>query len=621
MLALRMMAQDTGVPAGGDDQSGGGATSGAPASPNSSGASGASSGASQGNSNGSTDQGNTNGSTNQGNTNGATDQGNPNGATDQGNPNGGTDQGNSNGGILEGTSTPAPTPGADQGGGDNGTGILMGPGTETPSSGDLLGPGTGEGSVLVPEPGTVAPVPGTTPAPTPAGPNSVSAGTEGAVQTAPVTFTLPGGYGGNAAQSFTLGEGRLAKPPITFTLSVSQGYDNNIFSADSHVVATPTPTPGPKPQQERRLIDYFIAPGVPLTPIFQFFSPKVRATPTPPPPLGVLGSPVSTATLSAQVQRGSPRTLFTADLSLGANDYWDRPGDKLDYNGNFGLSMIHRLSPRATLSLSADAVYQKTPDFALINAPTNNGNGGAYLNGNAKADLSYTWGQRFSTVTSYSIGFNLGNSNAQNNVYTITYGTQVRYTISARNTVTAELRASDGVYPSNAAADNDSIYYLLGLDTFFSAKLRNTISVGIETDLYSGDSVSQTIPYLESATTLALPRGGSLTWTNRVGSEDSGNAQSTSSSYRTGLTLSQPLSAKLVGSISLAYNYVKTTDDVSPSGSYTQNELQTSLSLAYNLSPRFSLSLSYTLTDLMTTQVNTSYQRQEVFLGGSYTFR
>jgi len=225
-------------------------------------------------------------------------------------------------------------------------------------------------------------------------------------------------------------------------------------------------------------------------------------------------------------------------------------------------------------------------------------------------------------VTSYDLGLNLENSTPTNNLYTTTYGNQIRYTASSRNTFTLEIRDSETIYPTNSGANSGSLFYLVGLDSVLSARLRNTFSVGIQSVSYTGGGASnQTLPYFESATTLALPRGAGLTWTNRVGAENTGAADQTASSYRTGVSYSQPLSTKLVASVSLAYNYFKDTDDSDSADSYTQNQLEASLSLGYNISPRFSLSLSYTYTNLSTTQVNTSYERQQIYLGGSYTFR
>ena len=528
-----------------------------------------------------------------------------------------------NGGATGGT--PMPAGGArDQNGG--GTGAM-------PGTGDLFAPvpeATGEGSTIAPAPAPsappweVTPVPGTTPAPSPAAsPAAAAAGTQGAAQAAPVTLTLPGGYGGIPAKSFTLGQGRLAKPPVTFSVTVSQGYDDNIFSADSHIEPAPTPVPQPTPPLEERLIGFRISPPSPPTPIFQTFRPKAAPTPSvaTPQQLGVVGSPVSTLSLGMQVQSGTPRTVLVMDASLGAQDYWNQPGQQVDYTGSLSLSFVHRLTPRATLSISVDAVYQKTPDFALINAPTNNGSGGDYLNGTAAVNLTYQWTERISTVTTYSLNANLLETDASNNLYENTIGTQFRCTVSARNTVTAELREAAGEYPSDSAANTTSTFYLLGLDTSFSPRLRNTISGGIESQSFSSGGESQTLPYMESATTLDLPRGAALTWTNRYGAEESGSPDQTVSSYRTALSYSQPLSTKLTAFVSLAYNDLQYTDTSNSAGSYTQKQLQASLSLEYAISPRFSLSLSYTYNQLITNEVNASYHRDQIFLGGTYMFR
>jgi hypothetical protein len=478
-------------------------------------------------------------------------------------------------------------------------------------------PGTGE---IAPAPTPVAPVPGSVapvPTPPPATAPTPNPGAPGAVQAPPVTFSLPAAYGGSAAQSFTLGQGRLSKPPVTFTANASFGYDDNLFSADSHPAPTPTPPPGPL---EERVIGFRITPPYPPTPIFQTYRGKPAATPTPGAALGVIGSPVSSLTLGMQVQKGTPRTVVTMDLSLGALNYSDRPGDKTDYTGNFDMALIHKLTPRATVSLETNFVYQKTPDFALLNAPTNNGNGGNYLNGTMKIDLTYGWSPRVTTVTSYDLSVDLLQSDAANNLFGNTFGTQFRYTVSARNTLTAELRESIGTYPKNPAADNNSTFYLVGLDSFISSKLRNTISAGIQAAVQTTGG-SKTLPYFESATTLGLPRGAGLTWTNVYGYQNSGVADELSTSYRTGLSYSQPLTTKLAASLSVAYNHVLTTDSAPRASSFTQDQFQASVSLGYTVSPRLSFSLSYTYIDLLSSQAGSSYQRDQISLGGNYTFR
>jgi hypothetical protein len=333
--------------------------------------------------------------------------------------------------------------------------------------------------------------------------------------------------------------------------------------------------------------------------------------------LGVVGSPVSTLSLGVQIQRGTPRTVLTLDASLGLTDNWNEPDGQSNFTGSLDAAFEHRLTPRATLSIEASAAYQQTPNFALINAPTTNSSNQSYVNGNAKIDLSYAWSSRISTVTSYSLSLNLLQSGS-NNLYDNTYGTQFRYTVSARNTVTAELRQEQSLYPTNSALNSTTTYYLLGLDSFISARLRNTFSTGFETQ--SGSTATgRSLPYFESATTLVLPRGASLSWTNRYGSEQPTSPGQSVTSYRTSLTYGQPLSTKLSASVSLAYNNVD--DSGSAADTSTQQQIQLSLSLGYTVTPRFSLSLSYTYNDLLSSQVNSSYQADQIFLGGSYTFQ
>jgi hypothetical protein len=549
------------------------------------------------------------------------------GATSQDNS-GSSSSGNTGGGNSNGSApgeTPAPNGTGAQG--DNGTGNTTTP-TELPNAG---APSEGPGGVTPPElpaplfPGEIVPsaaatpVPSATPFTSGSNPYAQAPAAQNTTQEAPTTFTLPGGYGSPGSQSFTLGQGRLAKPPITFTATVSEGYDTNIFDADSNPQPTPTPIPTPTPPLERRLIGFRIAPPT-IVPLYVYFRAPAAPRPTPVKTLGVIASPVTLATVGIQVQHGTPRTVFTLDLSIGEQLYANEPGSGSQYTGNFDLTMIHRLTPRATISLAASAVYQNTPNFSLINAPTNNGSGGDYLNGDFMADFSYAWGSRLSTVTSAQVNFNLLQTSSANNLYQFTFGNQFRYNVSARNTVTAEIRDQQTVYPTNATANNSALFYLLGLDTIISRRLSNTIDGGLEIVTYPGGA-SQSVPYVETATTLSLPHQAALSWTNEYGSQASGSADVNSISYRTSLTLSQPLSSKLAASLSIAYNHVVSTDSTAASLGYTQDQLQSAFTLAFTVSPRLSLSMSYNYLDFLTSQLNSSYIRQQIYLGGTYTFK
>ena len=505
---------------------------------------------------------------------------------------------------------PLPSSGAGQGAGN--TGDLFGP-AATPSGNSGLYPGTAPGgnSGLYPgaspsaTPGSsLVPIPNLTGSATyPAFPSPTPFTAPGAAgpAPAPISLTIPEAYGGASSQTLTLGEGRLALPPITFTFTASTGYDDNIYSADSHYQA-PKAVPPP-------------------TPVYQYFRPKFPTAVPSPTPLGVLGSTTSSANVGAHVQVGNPRTILIMDAGLGEQFDWNQPGGGQDFNANLTLEMVHELTPHAQLSITTGAVYQNTPNFALVNAPTNNGNsGGNFLNGSSMVNLTYNWSARLSTVTSYSLGYNILQKNTQQNLYVSTFGNQFRYTVSARNTVTAEIRETIGDYPSNPSANSTGTSYLVGLDTFISAKIRNTFSVGIESYKVTGGA-SQLLPYFESDTTLFLPRGAGLTWSNEYGSQESPSPQEPTTSYRTTLSLSEPLSAKLFASLSITYNYVNAKDTVNSAASYYQKQFQGSFTLGYTVSPRLSLSLSYNAFDFLTNIINSSYERDQVYFSGVYTFR
>ena len=126
---------------------------------------------------------------------------------------------------------------------------------------------------------------------------------------------------------------------------------------------------------------------------------------------------------------------------------------------------------------------------------------------------------------------------------------------------------------------------------------------------------------MESDTTLVLPREASLVWTNRFGLEASGNSASTTQSFRTFLTLNEPLSTKLAASASVAYNILQTTNTGATTSSSYQDQFQLNLGLSYMFSPRFSMGLNLSYYDLKTDSVNGSYQSEQLTLQGTYLFR
>lgn len=520
---------------------------------------------------------------------------------------GGGDTGGDTGGI-----TPAPGAGA-LGGGQSGASTApsggtapagnasdTGSGTITPTGPtDTGGPSSITPSPPVEPPSLLTPQPASTAASPPAGSNALTGGVLSAP--APVTLSLPGSYG-EAARSFTLGQGQLSKPPILFSLSISQGYDDNIFSSASVPARKAVTAEVEVPQPAQHGVVAFRLTKVTLVPAIPAQEPVASA--------------LTTASLGVQIQRASPRTVFTMNGTLGALDYWRET--KLQYTGGLGINLVHRLTPRATISASVDGVYQNQPDFSRINAPTANVSS-SYVDADIRLNFSYGFTARFSTVLSYELGLATQDAAAGGNLYVSTYGSQFRYTVSPRNTATLELRQSQSSYASANGSDSTDTFLLVGLDSIVTARLRNTVSVGEELGSFNGGG-STALPYLESATSMQLPRGGVLSWTNRYGLENSNALNQNTSSFRTGLAISEPLGAKLGASLSIAYNYLQIKDRVANTATVNETQIEAGASLQYMLSPRLSLSLSYTFFDFLVSQPDSGYTRNQISLGAVYSF-
>lgn len=501
--------------------------------------------------------------------------------------------------------------------------------TETPSAG---GGTTDTGSSMIfptgptsGSSGTASPLPTGAGATPPTGNAALGAGVQSATvpSAAPTTLSLPGGYG-FVPKTFTLGEGRFAQPPVKFNFSVSQGYDDNVFSTPTHPVtssASAAPTQPTKTQKREPVVIIGGPFGIKIITIPEpkaVDQPTVQVNPTE--PQQKVGSAVTNARVGMEMQAANPRTAFTLDLSVGALYYWSRPGDAADYNGSFGMTYLHRMSQRLTLTAEADAVYQSQPDFSRINTPTSEVTNGSYLSANAKIDLAYQFRPRVATVTSYSLNTTIPFTNStDSNFYLNTIGTQLRYQYSPRVTYVGEVREAASSYPATPDRDSESSFLLIGADVAFTQRLNATTRVGEEI-LTPQTGSAQASPYIETSTTYVFLRNSTLQWTNRFGFEEAPSSSQRSLSYRTGLNVNEVISARLTASLGLAYNHVN-TDALSGGGDVTtQQQLQGNFGLQYVVSRTISLNANYTYTQLISNTPGTDYRRNQIFLGANYSF-
>ena len=452
------------------------------------------------------------------------------------------------------------------------------------------------------------------------------------------------------------------------------GYDDNVFQTPTHSLV--------QPDQKFPVLRSFGSPattvvvtipsGDPLVPD----SVKTVEIPAVPPKFGSrtisalaaakrTGSFVTRGGAKFEAQFASRRTLFTFDLDVGEDYYWNRPGKKTDPNDKLALIYLRRLSGRAQFTIAVDASYQTQPNFSQPNTPTNN-TGGSYLTSNAKADLSYRWTPRVSSVTSVSYNSLYSQETArQNSDYNeTTFGTELRYLFSPQLTLIGEARYSSIVHPNSPSLDTGSYILLLGGEVTLSRRFNASIRLGESLRTFDETGDQRSAPYGEGTLSYRVGPRTTVALTTHYGFEESQNVNSELLTLRTGLSLSHVFTARLQGSVEL--NFVRssttstftTTSDTntangtSPSstaantsvsdgsssaaGTSASNStppktetvstdqvsdtIDATLALRYALSRHWGFNLTYSYTALLGPEKSSDYYRQRVFLGAEYHF-
>ncbi len=458
---------------------------------------------------------------------------------------------------------------------DSGTSTdIAPPSNNAPSS--SFAPSTG--------PNEASPLPSESGALTPGGNQALSAGVvSGAAPVAPPSsFDLPGGNG-FLPTTATAGQGRFAQPRFRVTVSLSQGYNDNVYDTPSHPIV---------PQKK-------------------------------------IGSAVTNGRIAFQTQAITPRSVFTLDASGGVLYYWDRPGRATDYEGDVGLSFAHRINPRMNVSAQGNAVFSSEPDFSRINTPSGRSVTDEYFSANTKLDLTYGWTRRFSTDSSYffntTVPINQNNTGQVgiNKYYENGLGTEFRYTVSPRSTAVLDFRETLDTHPDDSQQDSNSTFLLAGFDYAASNRIHATLRVGDQIRNFSEGDTENT-PYVETTASYLFSRG-SVIWTNRYGFEEAGSAFESATqsrlTYRTSLGLTYAFGARLTSNVGVAYNYNTVSTVSGPSQpDITEQQLQVNAGLTYVVTSHLAFNLNYTLTKLFSNQQGQDYLTNQIFLGASYSF-
>ncbi len=455
------------------------------------------------------------------------------------------------------------------------------------------------------------------------------------------TFSAPGFFGAGR-QTFTGGTGRFAKPKYRYGASVGMGFDDNYNGTPDHTGQDPSEVTQVIPAQPEIAVfqpvkeqtgGFFF--GGTFHPTYRITQRKIVLRPFQPeqtivtPIPGVPMTPrassiVTSANVYFNTQFAKPRAALTFDLRLGVEHYWDRKKDPNDYNGSLNLLYLRKLNARTQFTANASISHQTQPDNSLINVNNTSNGGRAYTNGFLKFDLSYRWGPRFSTDTSFSsqsVFYDKATTGAaDNSFYDLTVGNEFRYIQSRKTTYVFELRYGVTRYLETEVLNSASTFVLVGLDQRWSSHLSSTVRIGESLRSFdTGTGGLQSSPYGELSVSYQPSARSQFGFNSRYGFEQTQTAGQTNITFRNSLSYNRVLSPRLTGTFSMNYvNSVVTTDGTNTST--TQNNADASLSFAYRFSRRFSLSSQLSYTMLTTNLGLQDYDRSRIFFTGTYDF-
>jgi hypothetical protein len=386
------------------------------------------------------------------------------------------------------------------------------------------------------------------------------------------------GYGGGGEAA---GLGIFSSVPLRVTVSLQEGYDDNVFT--------------------RSLVEQ--------------------------------ASAFTNASIAAIYQFGSPRTQIEAHAGGGLTYYYDRPQQSgPDYNGFLEVSLTHKFTARISLEISSYTTYQTEPDFSLDIGV--NRRSGSYFYSLDRFKLNYQFTPRFSTVTSYTIATFVSSNSAigglQNRIEN-TFGNEFRYLILPTTTAVGEYRIAFIDY-TDSDASAVTHYFLAGFDHTFNPRLNATVRGGVQLREFESNSVTRQnsdkiSPDLESTVTYQINERSNLSWTNRYGIQE-GEGSSTNNartSYHTGLTIKYGLTPRISSDFAFYYDHVSFGSG-GANGAFDEDNINAALTLRYAITRYLAIQAGYTHTEVLTsdsvisTGIGRAYSRNRIYGGLTFIF-
>jgi len=383
-------------------------------------------------------------------------------------------------------------------------------------------------------------------------------------------FFFPGGFGYLPETVASLGGFDLA-PPISYSLTLSQGYNDNVYNRS-------------RSSSARR------------------------------------GSMTTSLMLGTNVLLSNARNFLSLNLELGGKYYWDINKQSIRPHARISLAHAFKINPRATLSTRLSGGYFDQPDFSRPGAPTR-ANSGDYLDLDGHTSLSYRWAPRFSTVTSFGFATTVYHENEWRGSDYLSLHVGQSFNFHLAPTVTTVLDTRYKITEYDDSGRNTQTEYLLaGFDFQLSPKLTGSARGGAEFRQYRSagarDGVS---PFGEFSLGYRFAQGSHLQWFNRYGYEDGVAGRQKNHSLRTGLQVSHVITPRISARLGGSYSY-QTITNFPSNNEYDQHLFTGNVGLDFTITRSLKLFTSYRFNAVIYDTDESNYHRNEVNVGATLTF-
>lgn len=353
------------------------------------------------------------------------------------------------------------------------------------------------------------------------------------------------------------------------------------------------------------------------------------------------GSAFANVSLQLGYDFGSPRTRINLTGGVSTTYYFDRgdgqsnqSSEDFAVNAWAGVSIIHKASPRLTLSANLSAAYLTRPGFDTFN---NNlfivdRRSQNYFQTTDKFTVAYTWAPRFATATSYTFSYIDYKDNTISffeDRYEHVFGNEFRFLLTPTTTLVGEYRFGLVDYVADNNRGSYSQFFLAGFDHSFSPRFNVSLRAGLEVRSFDDNPQlvfgniddTQTAPYVEATVNYSIAQNTTISWFNRYSLEQPNVPDALArETYRTTLSLRHAFTSRISAALNVAYQH-DTNQQTGVVNSFNEDSFDLGLSARYAINRTWAIDAGYQHTELFSpSSLFREFSRNQFYAGATFTW-